>query len=87
MSLLHQLNQHDQLSKTARFVAIKILEDPQAAVSLPIAELARRAKVSEPTVNRLCRALGCKGYPDFKVKFGKVNDDKFLGFGSGQKIT
>ena len=68
MSLLHQLNQHDQLSKTARFVAIKILEDPQAAVSLPIAELARRAKVSEPTVNRLCRALGCKGYPDFKVK-------------------
>jgi len=68
MGLLQQLNNRDTLSKTAQQVADTILADPQAALSLPIAELARRASVSEPSVNRLCRSLGCKGYPDFKVK-------------------
>ena len=59
MGLLQQLNNRDALSKTAQQVADTILADPQAALSLPIAELARRASVSEPSVNRLCRSLGC----------------------------
>lgn len=68
MSLLQQLKTDQTLSKAARQVADKILADPQAALTLPIAELAKRANVSEPSVNRLCRSLGCKGYPDFKVQ-------------------
>lgn len=77
MGLLQQLKSDQTLSKAARQVADKILADPQAALSLPIAELAKRASVSEPSVNRLCRALGCKGYPDFKVKLaGELSTEK-----------
>ncbi len=68
MGLLQQLKSDQSLSKASRQVADVILSDPQTALGLPIAELARRAAVSEPSVNRLCRSLGCKGYPDFKVQ-------------------
>ena len=34
-------------------------------------ELAQRAKVSEPTVTRFCRALGCDGVRDFKLKLAQ----------------
>ena len=77
MGLLQQLNNRKTFSKTAQQVADAILADPEAALSLPIAELARRASVSEPSVNRLCRSLGCKGYPDFKVKLsGELSSTK-----------
>lgn len=33
--------------------------------------MARKAKVSEPTVNRFCRSLGCGGFPDFKLKLAQ----------------
>lgn len=77
MGLLQQLKSDHSLSKAARQVADRILADPQAALSLPIAELAKRANVSEPSVNRLCRSLGCKGYPDFKVRLaGELSTHK-----------
>lgn len=34
---------------------------------MTIAELAGRARVSQPTVTRFCVALGCKSYADFKL--------------------
>ncbi|MCV6605364.1 MAG: transcriptional regulator HexR, partial [Porticoccaceae bacterium] len=48
-----------------------VLAAPDDTVHSPIAIIARKAGVSEPTVNRFCRRLGCKGYPDFKVKLAK----------------
>jgi len=35
---------------------------------MPIATLAGKVSVSEPTVNRFCTGLGLKGFPDFKLK-------------------
>jgi DNA-binding MurR/RpiR family transcriptional regulator len=35
------------------------------------AEIAQRADVSEPTVTRFCRAIGCEGVRDFKVKLAQ----------------
>jgi len=48
-------------------VARAILADPGASLHIAIAALARNAKASQPTVLRLCRALGYAGFPEFKV--------------------
>ncbi len=57
-----------ELRKSDRRVAEHILSDPQAALSATVAETARHAKVSEPTVMRFCAALGFDGFQDFKLK-------------------
>ncbi len=56
------------LRKSDRRVAEHILLDPQAALRATVAETARHAKVSEPTVMRFCAALGFDGFQDFKLK-------------------
>ena len=61
----------DKLSKSDLKIAAVVLRDPQAAIHQSIAKLANEADVSEPTVNRLCRKLGCEGYPDFKLKLAQ----------------
>jgi RpiR family carbohydrate utilization transcriptional regulator len=38
---------------------------------MSIAALAELAQVSEPTVNRICRSFGLKGYPDFKLELAQ----------------
>jgi RpiR family carbohydrate utilization transcriptional regulator len=47
------------------------LADPTSAIRTSISAIAKAAAVSEPTVNRFCRSLGCEGYPDFKVKLAQ----------------
>ncbi|HDL8090939.1 TPA: MurR/RpiR family transcriptional regulator [Yersinia enterocolitica] len=60
-------NNLDLLSKSERKVAEVILASPQKAIHSSIATLAKLANVSEPTVNRFCRRLDTKGFPDFKL--------------------
>lgn len=57
-----------EMSKSERKVAEEILADPAVATRSSIADLARAAGVSEPTVNRFCKKFGAEGYPDFKLK-------------------
>lgn len=57
----------DQLSKSERKVAEVILAAPQTVIHSSIATLAKMADVSEPTVNRFCRRMETKGFPDFKL--------------------
>lgn len=52
-------------------VASAILADVSFAVHSSSAELAREAGVSEPTVTRFSRAIGCKGLRDLKVKLAQ----------------
>lgn len=66
---LHQ--QLTQLSRSERKVADVILEDPENCIRASIATLAKQADVSEPTVNRFCRSLGCSGFPDFKLQLAQ----------------
>jgi RpiR family carbohydrate utilization transcriptional regulator len=52
-----------------------VLADPRSFTSLPVAELARRAQVSKPTVVRFCRSMGYDGLSDFKLKLaGTVSE-------------
>lgn len=57
-----------QFSPAEERVAGLILTHPRAVMSEPISEIARRAKVSQPTVIRFCRTMGCQGLADFKLK-------------------
>ncbi len=61
----------DILSKSERKVAEVILAAPQTAIHSSIATLAKMAEVSEPTVNRFCRRLETKGFPDFKLQLAQ----------------
>ncbi|WP_213993947.1 MurR/RpiR family transcriptional regulator [Sodalis sp. dw_96] len=72
MNMLEKINSHmELLSKSERKVAEVILATPQTAIHASIAILARMAAVSEPTVNRFCRRLDTKGYPDFKLQLAQ----------------
>jgi glucokinase len=58
----------DGLSPAERRVADHVLAHPRSALNDPIAEIARAAQVSQPTVIRFCRSLGCEGLSDFKLR-------------------
>ena len=58
----------DGLSPAEKRVAEQVLAHPRAALNDPIAEIAKAANVSQPTVIRFCRSLGCEGLSDFKLR-------------------
>lgn len=57
-----------ELSPAELRVADYVLTHPRAALNDPIAEIAKAAEVSQPTVIRFCRSLGCEGLSDFKLR-------------------
>jgi RpiR family carbohydrate utilization transcriptional regulator len=59
------------LNKSETKVANVILSDPDAATQSSIATLAKKASVSEPSVNRFCKRFNASGFPDFKLKLAK----------------
>lgn len=68
MNILEKItNELGSFSKSERKVAEVILAEPTSVIHASIATLAKKAKISEPTVNRFCRRLDTKGYPDFKL--------------------
>ena len=68
MNILEKIaNEIDTFSKSERKVADVILASPSTVIHASIAALAKQANISEPTVNRFCRRLDTKGYPDFKL--------------------
>jgi DNA-binding MurR/RpiR family transcriptional regulator len=66
----------DSLSPAERRVADHVLAHPRAALGNPIAEIARAAQVSQPTVIRFCRSLGCEGLSDFKLRLASGTLDR-----------
>ncbi|HEX9139446.1 MAG TPA: transcriptional regulator HexR [Steroidobacteraceae bacterium] len=57
-----------RLPAAERRVAELIVARPHEVLGLPLATMAAFAKVSEPTVIRCCRSLGCSGFTDFKLR-------------------
>jgi DNA-binding MurR/RpiR family transcriptional regulator len=56
---------YGELRPAERRVADVVLADVTFSVDASNGEIARRADVSEPTVTRFCRAIGCDGVRDF----------------------
>ncbi len=57
----------ERLTPSELRIAMIVRSNFEAATRMTIAELAARARVSQPTVTRFCVALGCKSYADFKL--------------------
>ena len=55
-------------SPAERRVADYVLAHPRSMLNDPVAEIARAAQVSQPTVIRFCRSMGCEGLSDFKLR-------------------
>jgi DNA-binding MurR/RpiR family transcriptional regulator len=53
-------------TKSDRRLAGLVLSDPDFVSKAAISDIAARIGVSEPTVTRFCRNLGCEGLRDFK---------------------
>ena len=60
-----------KLRPAERRVAAVVSERRADVPRMSIAELAAAAGVSEPTVHRFCRALGCAGFPAFKLRLAE----------------
>src|SRR6185436_3072694 len=54
-----------------RAVADYVLSHPEAVMNMSVSEAARDIEVGESTVIRFCRALGYKGYQDFKLRLAQ----------------
>jgi RpiR family carbohydrate utilization transcriptional regulator len=71
-SLIDRIRQSaTTLGKAGAAVAAVIIEDIDAATQMSTNELAGRASVSEPTVTRFARRLGCNGFKDFKLRLAR----------------
>lgn len=60
-----------ELSGTEKRIAQFILDDVAAVTALPIAEFARQAEVSQASITRFAKAVGCKDVRDLKVKLAQ----------------
>ncbi len=58
---------YDNLRKSEQKVADYVLKNAQEVIHFSVSQLAESAHVSDPTVIRFCRALGFKGFQDFKI--------------------
>jgi RpiR family carbohydrate utilization transcriptional regulator len=58
---------YPSFSRAERLVADAILKDPKTTRALSITQLGQMCRVSQATVNRFCRTLGCDGYKEFKL--------------------
>lgn len=66
---IHQ--QRFKLRKSERKVCEYVLANLNGIIHLRIVDLAAAAAVSEPTVVRFCRAIGCQGFHDFKLRLAQ----------------
>ena len=80
------------LSPAERRVAATVRGDFEAATRLTIAELARRAGVSQPSVTRFCRSVGSRSFGEFKIQLATtltvaaayLKSDRVFGDDAGQ---
>lgn len=58
----------DDLTPSEKQVADYLLAQPHSFTNAPVHEIAAQTRVSQPTVIRFCRSIGCEGLPDLKLK-------------------
>jgi len=69
--LSHIASTRETLRKSEVKVADFVLEQPEQVMHMRIVDLAQEAQVSEPTIVRFCRAIGCNGFQEFKVRIAQ----------------
>ncbi len=69
MGLLREMQNITDYTEREQDIAQYILKHPEQMGSLSSRKLGEVTFTSAATVTRFCQKLGCKGYPDFKVRF------------------
>ncbi|WP_114394476.1 transcriptional regulator HexR [Oleisolibacter albus] len=59
------------LRRSEQKIAEVVLKQPHSVVNASVSEVARDAGVSQPTVVRFCRSVGCGGFQDFKLRLAQ----------------
>lgn len=71
MNLLQHIAQSRHLLRKSELkVADHVLLDPAAVMHSSMADLAHSVGISEPTIVRFCRAIGCSGFQDLEAQAG-----------------
>lgn len=65
------VRERESLSEAERRVADYVLKQPERVITMKMADFARDSEVSDPTIIRMCRRFGFKGYQDFKVRLAQ----------------
>ena len=69
--LQHIAQSRHLLRKSEIKVAEYVLQDPASVMHSSMADLAHNVGISEPTIVRFCRAIGCSGFQDLKLKLAQ----------------
>ena len=90
-NILDRIASETELTKSERKLASIILKNPAAVVNENIADLAKRACVSEPSVCRFCKRFGADGFPAFKLLLSSLVSSsdikKVAGIKSGDSVS
>jgi RpiR family transcriptional regulator, carbohydrate utilization regulator len=65
-------DQRSALSTAEQKLATFALAEAARVTRMSLAAFAAEASVSQPTAIRFCRALGCDGFPDFKIRLAQA---------------
>jgi len=72
-NILAQLRETDGgFSVSEQKLAALVLAQTAQVTRMSLAVFATEAAVSQPTAIRFCRALGCDGFPDFKIRLAQA---------------
>ena len=72
MNMLQHIAAHrDQLRKSELKVADFVIAQAAQVMHSSMADLSQQVGVSEPTIVRFCRAIGCNGFQEFKVRIAQ----------------
>lgn len=81
MSLIHDLKNASRLTERENDIRSYFLSHPEHIANMSCRDIGKATYTSASTITRFCQKFGCKGYPDFKVRFlsdvksGKILDD------------
>lgn len=69
MTLLREMRTNKNLTVRENDIMEYILEHPEQISVMSSRELGAATFTSAASVTRFCQKMGCKGYPDFKIRF------------------
>lgn len=69
MTLIREMRKSEGLTDRERDICHYILEHPEQISAMSSRELGEATFTSAASVTRFCQKMGCKGYPDFRIRF------------------
>lgn len=81
MSLINDLKNAPQLTEREKDIRNYFLNHPEHIAEMSCLDIGEATYTSASSVTRFCQKFGCKGYPDFKLRFlsdvkgGQILDD------------